>query len=151
MEFRGDKAAGKQDAGGAAHSWNKKQLFLSHPCASLTSQVHLVSRSPVGFLFAFVAGDGGIFEGAPVGFVAFQCQLLGPAGHVEGHLTWSELLKQPAPQEIPLNFCPGKLLSGYSHPCLGASLLAQGVELQFRVWALQSQGDNLGQGGGELL
>lgn len=28
MEFRGDKAAGKQDAGGAAHSWNKKQLFL---------------------------------------------------------------------------------------------------------------------------
>lgn len=73
---------GKQDAGGAAYSWKKKQLILPWPCASLTSQVHLVSRSPVGFLFAFVAGDGGIFEGAPVGLVAFQRQLLGPAGHI---------------------------------------------------------------------
>lgn len=134
MEFRGDKAVGKQDAGGAAYSWNKKQLLLAQPCASLTSQVHLVSRSPVGFLFAFVAGDGGIFEGAPVGFVAFQRQLLGPAGHVGGHLTWSELLKQADPQEtsvFPQNFSPGKLLSaawvvptpawGLSHSCTAGS------------------------------
>lgn len=85
-----------------------------------------MSRSPVGFIFAFVAGDGGIFEGAPVGLVAFQCQLLGPAGHVEGHLTWSELLKQAAPQEtsvISSEFQPWQAAVsslGYSHPCLGA-------------------------------
>lgn len=53
--------------------------------ASLTSQVHLVCRSPVGFLFAFIAGDRGIFEGAPIWLVAFQRQLLGPARQVEGH------------------------------------------------------------------
>lgn len=113
-----------------------------------------MSRSPVGFLFAFIAGDGGIFEGAPVGLVAFQRQLLGPAGHVEGHLTWSELLKQAAPQEtsvFPQHFSPGKLL-GYSPPLPGGSaipsLLAHGAELQLQVWTLQSRGDNLGQSEG---
>lgn len=62
------------------------------PYASLTSQVHLVCRSPVGFLFAFIAGDRGIFEGAPIGLVAFQRQLLGPARQVEGHYIWFKLL-----------------------------------------------------------
>lgn len=116
-----------------------------------------MSRSPVGFLFAFVAGDGGIFEGAPVGFVAFQRQLLGPAGHVGGHLTWWELLKQAAPQEtsaFPQDFSPGKLLAtAWVIPTLPGgsaipSLLPRGAELQFQVWTLQSQGDNLGQDGG---
>lgn len=53
--------------------------------ASLTSQVHLVCWSPIGFLFAFIAGDRSIFEGAPIWLVAFQRQLLGPARQVEGH------------------------------------------------------------------
>lgn len=64
--------------------------------ASLTSQVHLVCRSPVGFLFAFIAGDRGIFEGAPIRLVAFQRQLLGPARQVEGCYIWFKLLNQAA-------------------------------------------------------
>lgn len=65
------------------------QTITGIPCkrayAALTSQVHLVGRCPVGFLFALVAGDGGIFEGAPIWLVTFQCQLLGPARQVDGH------------------------------------------------------------------
>lgn len=78
-----DKGVGKQDAGGAASGTKH-----SGAQASLTSQVHLVCRSPVGFLFAFVTGDRGIFEGAPIWLVAFQRQLLGPARQVKGRYIW---------------------------------------------------------------
>lgn len=67
--------------------------------ASLTSQVHLVCRSPIGFLFAFIAGDRGIFEGAPIWLVAFQRQLLGPARQVEGHYIRFKLLNEAAALE----------------------------------------------------
>lgn len=78
-----DKGVGKQDARGAAAGTKH-----SGAQASLTSQVHLVCRSPVGFLFAFVTGDRGIFEGTPIWLVAFQRQLLGPARQVEGCYIW---------------------------------------------------------------
>lgn len=66
-------------------------------------------RSPIGFLFALIAGDGGIFEGAPVWLVAFQRQLLGPAGQVEGHYNWLKLSNQAA---VPGNsFHPLNLVS----------------------------------------